>query len=195
MKVTDIMRELFLLVQFKIGENTMREEYKKELKDLKTKMEKAEKFAEKVPLFVERILEYKFSGEESNQEYLSRYKQIYFHWSLYRTFYTTQSEGCKPTNYKGKDFSHHLFHVYINTLTLYNVNEEFGLYDALKEIDIFYTDHLNTTFYIDDENIEPFLEALNIWYLNACEESKKACAKKSLEDAEKEIEKLRVDSK
>ncbi len=42
----------------------MRSEYLKELDNLKIRMEKAEAFSEKLPVFSEIILENKFTGEE-----------------------------------------------------------------------------------------------------------------------------------
>lgn len=46
------------------------------------------------------------------------------------------------------------------------------MYEALKDVDIFFADKLNTTFYVTDENIESFLEALNTWVIAAYEELK-----------------------
>jgi predicted Zn-dependent protease len=147
----------------------MRKEYEDELKALKLKMQKAERFAEKIPCLSKTILENKFTGEEGVLHFGSKYKDIYLAWDINRYFY---KNGKNITNYHGDVCDIYLFNIYINTLTLYNRHENFGIYEAMKDVKIFFTDHLNTTFYVTDENIGDFLEAINSWYLKAREDAK-----------------------
>ncbi len=164
----------------------MREEYKNELKELKKKMEAAERHAEKIPIFKDVIIKQKLSGEEKFAKYASRYKSVYFTWELSRGFYK-KGVGLKMTNHPTHDYSGYYFDLYINTLNLYGEHQEFGLYQSLDNVNIYYTDKLNTTFYIEDEYIEDFLEALNNWYLKALEELKTLRARQKLEKAEKDL--------
>lgn len=62
----------------------MIKQYQEELKALKEKMAGAEKFAEKIPLFHQFILDNKLDGTEDCVMFASRYKQIYFDWGLHR---------------------------------------------------------------------------------------------------------------
>jgi hypothetical protein len=140
------------------------EAYKNELKELTEKMHKAELFAEKIPLFAKHILEQKITGEEYHIKMAESYKNMRFHWSLYRSFY--DSKDRKMTNYTG-NFVGNLFHVYINTLIIYGLHDDFGLHEKLESANVFYCDRLNTTFYIEDQHIEKFLDTLVEWYNEA----------------------------
>jgi hypothetical protein len=143
----------------------MIKQYEDELKALKIKMVGAEKFAEKVPVFRQFILDNKLDGTEDSVKFPSSYKRIYFHWGLIRARFKSGTSRT-ITNYKG-DYDKHLFKVYINTLTLFDTHEEFGLEKVLEKSTVFFFDDLNTNFYVEDEHIEGFLEALNDWYVDA----------------------------
>lgn len=143
----------------------MIKQYEDELKALKKKMVGAEKFSEKIPAFRQFILDNKLDGTEDSVKFASSYKRIYFHWGLHRARFKSGTNRT-ITNYKG-DYDKHLFMVYINTLTLFDTHEEFGLEDVLEKSTVFFFDDLNTTFYVEDEHIEGFLEALNDWYVDA----------------------------
>ena len=143
----------------------MIQQYKDELKALKIKMAEAEKFAEKIPVFRQFILDNKIDGTEEWVKFPSSYKRIYFNWGLNRARFKPGTRRT-ITNYKG-GYDKHLFKVYINTLTLYDSHEEFGLEKVLEKSTVFFFDELNTTFYVEDEHIEGFLEALNDWYVDA----------------------------
>ena len=140
----------------------MIKQYEDELKALKIKMAEAEKFAEKIPCFREFILDNKIDETEDSVKFASSYKRIYFHWGLHRARFKSGTNR-KITNYKG-DYDKHLFTVYINTLTLYDSHENFGLEKVLDKSTVFFFDEMSTTFYVEDEHIEGFLEALNDWY-------------------------------
>jgi len=164
----------------------MREEYVKELNDLKERMIKAEKFSEKLPLFKDQILKNKYTGEENWMQFDKWYKGMYLAWGLNRGFYKKEKDNM--TNNKN-DYCGYYFNIYINTLTLYDLHEKFDLYEMLSDVDIFFIDHLNTTFYVSDENIESFLDALNVWYLQAKSKVKKFMAEKKLQEAKEELAK------
>jgi len=55
----------------------MKDEYLKELKQLKIKMIEAEKFAEKIPVFAGQILDYKYTGNENWIKFGEKYKDTY----------------------------------------------------------------------------------------------------------------------
>ena len=143
----------------------MIQQYEDELKALKIKMVGAEKFAKKVPVFRQFILSNKIDGTEENVRFADGYKGIRFHWGLNRARFKSGTSRT-ITNYKG-DYDKHLFKVYINTLTLFDTHEEFGLEKVLEKSTVFFFDDLNTNFYVEDEHIEGFLEALNDWYVDA----------------------------
>jgi hypothetical protein len=143
----------------------MIKQYEDELKALKIKMAGAEKFAERIPCFRQFILDNKLDGTEDSVKFASSYNRIYFNWGLYRARFKSGT-GRTITNYKW-DYDKHLFRLYINTLSLYDSHEKFGLEKILEKSNVFFFDDLNTTFYVEDEHIEGFLEALNDWYVEA----------------------------
>ena len=169
----------------------MRKEYKEELEELKVKMEKAEKFAKKLPIFAEIILKGKFSGEENWGKYGSWYKDIYLGWDINRGHYKSDTSRYM-TNRRGDPYDGYFFNIYINSCSLFDSHDNHGLYESLEDVDIFYTDTMNTTFYITDENIHAFLEALNDWYLKARELSVQEKAKKEIAKAEEQIERAKL---
>ena len=136
------------------------EEYLKELEVLKKAMIRAEEFAEELPVFkdviINRKLDSNFVGRISD-----KYKSLYLSWGINRYFY---KDDKNITNYSG-DANLYLFNIYINTLSLYDSHEKYGLQDL--DIKCFFFDKTNTTFYIEEENIEEALEILNEWYLIA----------------------------
>jgi len=173
----------------------MRKEYLDELAELKLKMEKAELFAEKLPFLSETILRGKITGEEEWLKLADKYKKIYLKWGLNRGYFRSGSRRYVMNYPKDKEYNLPLFSVYINTITLFDTHQEFGLYDYLKGVDIFFSDVLNSTFYVTDDNIEAFLEALNTWYCDAAAklktyrlEQQEAELKKKLADTQKQIE-------
>jgi hypothetical protein len=158
----------------------MIKQYERELKELKEKMIRAEAFAEKVPCFRDFILKNKITGTEGYTDFASYYKKIPFNWRLSRARYISGTNR-NITNYQLKH-DKYLFSVYINPLTLFGEHEYFGLERVLKESTVFFFDKLNDTFYVEDEHIEGFLEALNNWYMNAVEELKRYKVNKEIEE-------------
>lgn len=163
----------------------MRKEYAQELKDLKEKMLMAEKFAEKLPIFADIILERKLTGLENGIKFSERYKKIPLNWGINRYLYNDKSN---ILNYRGEfDKPIYLFVIYINSCSLFDENENFGLYDAVLNIPIFHRDYSNTTFYVTDENIEALLEVLNVWYIEAGDKLKAYRLKLRAEKLKKEL--------
>ena len=161
-------------------------DYQKELKEIEAQMKASAKFAEKLPVFAEKIMRDKRDGSEHWVDYGESYKDIYLSWGINRGFLQSGSSR-QITNYKG-DYSGYYFSVHVNSFSLYDLNEKFGLYEALEGVDIFFADEPNTTFYITDEHIESFLEALNTWYLNANKEAYIFKLRKSLKGAQADVE-------
>jgi len=162
----------------------MIEQYEKELKELKEKMIRAEAFAEKVPCFRDFILKNKITGTEDYTAFASYYKKTPFNWRLSRRLSRARyisGTNRSITNYQRKH-DKYLFSVYINPLTLFGEHEYFGLERVLEESTVFFFDKCNTTFYVEDEHIEGFLESLNDWYVNAVEELKRYKVNKEIEE-------------
>lgn len=168
----------------------MRDEYKKELRELEERMEKAEKWAEKMPIFADVILRKKLSGERSSSsDYGQKYKSLYLGWNINRYFY---EDAKNMTNCKKEMKPTFLWRIYINTLSVYNDHEKFGLEDVGAK-DWFFYDELNTTFYVTDDQIEDLLESLNDWYLSARVKLEKMRKDERVKEIEAELQKLKED--
>lgn len=168
----------------------MRKEYEDELETLRIKMQKAEKFAEALPIFAERILEYKFTGDEDWLDFGNCYKKIPLGWGIKRGYYRNGSSRYLLNYPKDAEYNLPLFNIYVNSYSLFDCNENFNLYESFKDVEIFFIDYMNSTFYITDENIFPFLEALNAWYNVAKDELLKLNKEKEIADLKKRLEKL-----
>lgn len=171
------------------GGEMMIKQYQDELKALKKKMAGAEKFAEKIPVFRQFILDNKIDGTEDSAKFPSSYKRIYFNWGLHRSRFKSETNRT-ITNYKG-DYDKYLFRVYINTLTLFDTHEKFGLEDVLEKSTVFFFDDLNSTFYVEDEHVEGFLEALNVWYVEAVAQVEQYKITEEISKLEKKLAKLK----
>jgi len=156
-------------------------DYKQELKAIEREMIAAASFAEKLPIFADVIMRDKLNGTEEYRVYTTRYKDIPLVWGVIRSFHATCGSRTIINRY--------LFSIHVNTISLYDLNDDFGLYEALKDVDIFFADTSKSTFYVTDENIESFLEALNSWYLVASKKAKKVYLQNELKRAQKDVEK------
>jgi hypothetical protein len=170
------------------GGSGMREEYKKEIEKLTIQLEKAEKFAQKLPIFERYIIENKVSGEEDSMSFGICYKEIPLNWGIYRLSFKEDS-GRTVANYYGKELPCFLFSIYINIYDLFGHNNKFRVYDIAEKIPLFFYDVLNSTFYATDDQITNLLEELNAWYLLAKEENIIFLAEQRLKEAKKEMEK------
>lgn len=146
----------------------MIEIYKKELKELKERMEKAEKFANKIPIFKDIIIEKKLTGEERYIDFGHRYKDIYLGWGINRCNYVSGTNRT-ITNYDNDNYDVYVFGIYFNSLDLFGdgIYENFGLEKIKDKVKVFFYDEINSTYYVEDEHIEEFLEEANKWYLEA----------------------------
>ena len=168
----------------------VREEYVKELEELKAKMRKAEKFAKKIPVFEKLILERKLTGEEDFVNFGYRYKRTPYNWGIRRGFFKDGTQRTITNMSKTNKYCEHLFFLYFNTLSLYDSHESYGLEELGKSESVFFFDYLNSTFYIKDQHIEEFLEMANDWYLKALELHKEEGKKKEIEELKTRLERL-----
>lgn len=146
----------------------MIEIYKKELKELKERMEKAEKFANKIPIFKDIIIERKLTGKEDYIDFGSRYKDIYLAWGIKRCNYISGTNRT-ISNYDNENYNVYVFSIYFNSLDLFGdgIYNCFGLEKIRDKVKVFFYDEINSTYYVEDEHIEEFLEEVNKWYLEA----------------------------
>lgn len=165
--------------------------YEDELKSLKEKMEKAEIFANKIPLFKGKIIKEKLTGEEQYIEFGNRYKNMYLAWGINRSHYKSKS-NCSITNYNG-EYDKYLFTVYINPLSLFgdDIYETFGLEKIQNECKVFFYDNFNSKYYIEDEYIEEFLEKLNEWYINAKNKLDDYRREQKIKELEEQLDELK----
>lgn len=165
----------------------LRDEYKQELADLEHKMIEAQKFAEKFPAWSENILANKFTDEFTGQ-IASTYKGLYYPWGIKRFFYR---ERDNVTNYRGDFTPQYLWNLYINQLSIFGDNyADTGVYEIHNSVDVFFFDHLNTTFYATDEQIIPLLDALSVWYEKAKAINDEFRKEKKKKDLLAQLEKL-----
>lgn len=119
-------------------------------------------------------------------EFLPAHIAMAFPWGIGRGLFS-QGSRREILNYR-KKYHGYLFCLYINTLTLYDRHDKYGLPNIIKA-DYFFFDALNTTFYATDEQIEPLLDDLHEWYLSAMGSAKRDNAKERLEKLTNEIKK------
>ena len=165
--------------------------YEDELKELKNKMEKAEKFSNKIPIFKDEIIKNKYTGEEQHISFDKRYKDIYLAGGINRNHYKSKS-NCTVTNYIG-EYDKYLFNIYINSLNLFGdgIYEDFDLEKIQYECKVFFYDALNKEYYVEDENIEEFLEKLNEWYISAKSKVDNYKKEQRIKELEEQLEKLK----
>jgi len=167
----------------------MIEQYKKELKEIKISMKKAEAFAKRLPLFSKTILDEKLSGEESYMSFGDTYKNMYIALHIQRGLYEHNSLR-NVTNYDNGHYKEYLFCIYINTFNIYNSHEEHGLGEVKDKVDLFFYDKLNTTFYVNDDNIEKLLDALCLWRDKALKKRKIDLKADKITDLKKQLKEL-----
>jgi hypothetical protein len=164
----------------------MIEQYKKELKELKIKMIEAEMFAKKMPIFKNYIIENKITESKDCVNFGDQYKNIPLRWGIARCLYKTGER--EITNYPEEKYSVFLFCIYINSCSLFDCHNRYGIEKILEKTQIFFYDQINSTIYCTDDQIEALLEQLNIWYLGAIEENKIMTAKNKIKKAQEVIE-------
>ncbi len=168
-------------------------EINQELNEMRKKLESTHAFAKRLPEFGETILSKKFTGDESHICFGKQYRELWLSWGINRNHYKTDSR-CTITNYDyrvGEVYDVHLFCIYINTYSLFDEQEQFGLKEATQDLDLFFFDKLNTNFYATDEQIIPLLNALDEWYIKARSEVDLYRAKKNVVEVEKQLKKAK----
>ena len=167
----------------------MRKAYEQELVELRLKMEKAEKFAKKIPCFEEKIIQNKYTGEEEYIPFGERYKGIHLNWGINRCRFISGTNRT-ITNYNKTPYSEYLFCMYFNTLTLYDSHNKHDLEKIADKVNVYFYDGLNSTFYVKDEYIEEFLDKASEWYKEAREKEIKMREEKRIFELKKELENL-----
>lgn len=152
------------------------------------KMEKAEQFAEKLHLFKDVILSCKMTWYSEYTKFWERYKDIYLSWGINRSHFISWTNvtigNCK------KEYDIYLYNIYVNSVSLYDAHEKYWL-EELANIDwVYHYDSLNSKFYITDEWIEWFLEALNEWYLKARELASEKSKTDKIRNLQEEMDRL-----
>lgn len=166
----------------------MNEKYEKELKDLRERMVQAEAFAEKVPHFADIILNNKYSMCDEWIKFSDSYKGMPFPWGINRGHYRSGTNRYILNLREEHDC--YLWNVYINTLTLYDEHEKFGLYDIVNDVDVFFLDEANSYFYATDKQIIPLLDRLVEWYNAALSNIKEYRNKLRIDELKKELQRL-----
>ena len=137
----------------------MNDQNKKELQELLEKIEKSERFAERVPVLADEILRYKYTGDELAIDfgYVSGYNGIK---SIYRNYFK-EIELYNPTkNIKDKV----LFRIYFYRERVPTIYDNYGLDELGKDNTVFHFDWANDTFYIEEQNLDRFLNKFDVWY-------------------------------
>lgn len=143
----------------------MNDAYEKELSELKSKMKKAESYAKKLPTFKNIILERKIAADDRAVYLGSSYKTMPLDWEIRRFYYCSKSRANMTNN--SNEYQGYFFNIYINSLSMFNVHDNFDLFQSISKSNYFYYDKCNTTFYVSDDDIECFLEELLKWYKSA----------------------------
>lgn len=180
--------------------------YIEKLKNLEKRMLKAIAFAKKLPLFKQKILDNIYTGEDDFINFGNKYKDIYFNWHIGRYLYSYKGSR-EISNYDGKTpYAEFLFKISLNEYQMfppeYFARAVYSLNKFAEGIDCFFYDMINTTFYLTDEQIEPFLSAFREWYLTEKEKAKtyikqekKRRLLKEKEKIEKELQEINKENK
>ena len=173
----------------------MRKEYEEEWGALRKRMDGAEKFAEKLPIFSKQILENKNNETDTYISFGYIYKNIPLKWGIKRLLYNGNTR--LVTNAKSINYPIYLFNIYINCINLFGDDfYDFCRKELLKiTFDVLHFDVHNTTLYATDKQIEPLLERLSEWYIAQIEEINVDYKKRKIERLREELEKLENDKK
>ena len=160
----------------------MNEAYKRELRDLKQMMEKAESFAQRLPVFRDVILGGKMGGDEnmlpfpsgiypySPEDYIT--EEVAVNRRLF-----TKERGIP--NY-GKGYTGYLCAIRVDPRVLYKSDNDYGLGEIADQSPVVFYDEGSYTFYASDYQIEGLLVYLHSWYDKAKISHKQDACKKEL---------------
>lgn len=152
------------------------------------KMEKAEKFAEQLPLFKDYILYHKMTWYSEYTNFWEKYKDLYLSWWINRAHFIIWTN--REINNYNKSHDIYLYNIYVNSVSLYGLHENYWL-EELANLDwVYHYDKLNNAFYITDEWIERFLESLNEWYLKARELASEKRKADKIRNLQEEMDRL-----
>ena len=166
----------------------MRQDYRNKLRDMRIRLEKAELFAERSPVFAEQILESLLTGEETWQRFYKKDSALLA--GVTRGHFTSGTNLCVTNCNKKYDVD--LFKIYVNSLTEYSSMKEYGLCDIPETVPVFFYDKINSTFYCTDEQIGLLLEALNAWKISAFYQAKKDRSGADIQKLEEKIAELQA---
>ena len=166
----------------------MRQDYRNKLRYMRIKMEKAELFAERSPVFAEQILELLLTGEEIWQRFYKKDSALLA--GIGRGHYVFGTSRCVMNC--TEEYDVYLFAIYVNSLTEYSSIKEYGLCDIPETVPVFFYDKINSTFYCTDEQVSLLLEALNTWKINAVYQAKKDRSGADIQKLEEKIAELQA---
>jgi hypothetical protein len=162
-------------------------ELQAELVNIAKKYKNCTEFAALIPLFSKRILRDKVEGIEYVQ-LADRYKETYFAWGI--NWQTTK--GCNHP--KELPMPRGLINIYINCMNMFGdaVYEETN--DSINklaiEVDCYYYDALNSSFYFLPEQLEAGLDKINDWYVTTKGSIEGILKQKKIEKLQAELLKL-----
>lgn len=163
--------------------NKMLMEYEEELKF-------KDELIEMFPYFESTLLHNNDSRKGGKINLGNSYKELYLAWGIIGFYLDSKY----VTNYKGEEFENKLlFELYFNPLNLYDSHEKYGM-EKLSEY-AFYYDKINSTFYVEKENLIEFLDKANRWYLKAVRTKDNEYKKTRKEELLKELEMLNDETK
>jgi hypothetical protein len=154
--------------------------------------------SKRLPLFEDRIINDEIDPSirvnRGTKRITDRYKKMPFHWGINVGMYDNDNT---PTNYTKKISGNiELVSVYINTLSLFSDNDAIQNYarEELKNVisicNLFYFDYLNTTLYMEFEEVESTLDRIVSWYEIVREKSNDQLKQDKIKKLQLELEKL-----
>jgi hypothetical protein len=161
-------------------------EYEKKLKEFKEKLIKAQQFAEKLPCFSDLIIK-NIMTEESYSQFGFQYKTLILNWQPTRSEYDTKVSRT-ITNKEGEYGPIMLTKIYINTVSLFGHGTTIK---APSNIECYFFDAINSTYYATDKELEYVLDSLVKWHKDSIVQNKKDQQLRKLKEAEKKLQLLK----